>query len=274
MAVDQVHDPDYQAFIRKVRRLLDLDLGGYKPEQMRRRLHALATRHGAPNLAVFADVMEKDVEAMNAFKNFFTINVSEFLRDASRWNELQQKVLPRLMQSGNRRGLRIWSAGCSIGAEPYSVAMLLEESAPGQQHSIMATDIDETILARAQAGRGYQESDLRQVSAERRARFFSKEPDGWAVKPALKSRIRFLKQDLLTQVPQQDLDLIVCRNVVIYFTEDAKKGLYERMYRALRPGGFLFVGGTEIVAGARDLGLGAVWTSFYEKGGYRQAGAA
>ncbi len=274
MAVDQINDPDYQAFVRKVRRLLELDLGGYKPEQMRRRLNALATRHGAPNLATFADVMEKDKEAMAAFKNFFTINVSEFLRDAGRWNDLQQKALPRLMQTSGRRGLRIWSAGCSYGAEPYSLAMLLEESAPGQQHSIVATDIDETILAKAQAGRGYQEPDLRQVSAERRARFFTKEADGWAVRPALKGRIRFLKQDLLTQVPQQELDLIVCRNVVIYFTEDAKKALYERMYRALRPGGFLFVGGTEIVAGARDLGLEPIWTSFYQKGGYRQAGAA
>jgi chemotaxis protein methyltransferase CheR len=275
MAADVMVDADYAAFVLRVRRLLGVDLNGYKPEQMRRRLTSLAARHGADTLSRFAEIMEKDEQALAAFKNFFTINVSEFLRDVPRWAELERRVLPELYQQGGRRPLKIWSAGCSYGAEPYSVAMLLDEMTPGVRHSIVATDIDETILARAQRGAGYLEADLRNVEPARRARCFTKEADGtFTVRETLRSRIRFQKQDLLAGVPDQGLDLIVCRNVVIYFTEDAKKALYGRMFAAMRPCGVLFVGGTEIVTGARDLGLDPMFTSFYRKVGARLAGAA
>jgi chemotaxis protein methyltransferase CheR len=143
------------------------------------------------------------------------------------------------------------------------------------RHSIIATDIDETILARARRGMGYIEADLRNIDAARRSRFFLREADGtYTVKEFLRERVRFLRQDLLVQVPEQGLDLIVCRNVVIYFTEDAKRALYQRMHAALRPGGVVFVGGTEIVAGARELGLDPLFTSFYRKPERRLAGAA
>jgi chemotaxis protein methyltransferase CheR len=260
-------DADYAGFVRRVRPLTGIDLNGYKPEQMRRRLLSLALRHGAPTLTAFAELMARDEAALTAFKNFFTINVSEFLRDPSRWNDLTRHVLPGLLQESGRGALRIWSAGCSYGAEPYTLAMLLEEISPGKPHQITATDIDETILARAHRGAGYIEADLRHVDGVRRERFFLKDADGsYRVKDALKARVRFVRQDLLAEVPGSGLDLIVCRNVVIYFTDEAKQALYERMYGALRPGGVLFVGGTEIVAGAREVGLDPFLTSFYLKG--------
>lgn len=275
MAADVIVDADYAAFVSRVRKLIGVDLNGYKPEQMRRRLLSLAGRHGAPTLLRFAELMEKDEKALVAFKNFFTINVSEFLRDPARWAELTTRVLPELYEKGGRRPLKVWSAGCSYGAEPYTLALLLEEMTPGVRHSIVATDIDETILARAQRGAGYIEADLRNIDEGRRARFFTREVDGsFIVKETLRGRVRFLKQDLLSQVPEHGLDLIICRNVVIYFTEAAKRALYQRMYEALRPGGILFVGGTEIVAGARELGLDSVFTSFYRKPEARLAGAA
>jgi chemotaxis protein methyltransferase CheR len=153
--------------------------------------------------------------------------------------------------------------------------MLLDEIAPGKPHVIYATDIDERILERARRGEGYQEQDLRNVDAARRARFFSRQPDGsFAVKDALKPRIRFMRQDLLSQVPERELDLIVCRNVVIYFTEEAKRALYTRMYSALSRHGVLFVGGTEIVVGGRELGFEPFNTSFYRKQEARLAGVA
>ncbi len=266
MSDQSVIDQDYAAFVRKARRFAGADLDGYKPDQMRRRLVALAARHGAITLTQFAEVMERDERAATAFKNFFTINVSEFLRDASRWNDLAQRVIPALHQEGGRQPLKIWSAGCSYGAETYSLAMVLDETAPGRAHVITGTDIDETILERARRGAGYTLADLRGVDAARRGRYFTKEADGtYSIKDALKMHVRFRRQDLLTEVPAQGLDLIVCRNVVIYFKEDAKRAMYERMVRSLRPGGILFVGGTEVVAGARELGLDAYMTSFYRK---------
>src|SRR5579883_1063506 len=103
-------DHDYATFTRCVQRLVGVDLTGYKPEQMRRRLLALAQRHGQTSLTGFAIAMEREPAALNAFKNFFTINVSEFLRDPARWNDLTNTVLPALLQGAGARPLKIWSA--------------------------------------------------------------------------------------------------------------------------------------------------------------------
>lgn len=275
MADDHTLDPEYAAFVRGVRHLTGVDLAAYKPEQMRRRLSALAARHGVATLPAFAELMQHDPAALQAFKNFFTINVSEFLRDPARWDELARVVLPRLYAEGGRRPLRVWSAGCAGGAEPYSLAMLLEELAPAQPHRILATDIDEAVLARAMRGSGYQEAEIRNVSPARRARFFTRAADGtYAVIPALRARVTFRRQDLLRETPGHGWDLIVCRNVVIYFTEAAKRALYARLAEALRPGGVLFVGGTEVVPAARELGLVPLLTSLYHKERARGAGTA
>jgi chemotaxis protein methyltransferase CheR len=148
--------------------------------------------------------------------------------------------------------------------------MLLEEMLPRRPYSVIATDIDETILARARAGAGYGDPDLRNVDTARRARFFTREAGGtYAVKEGLKRNVRFRRHDLLGPVPEADFDLIVCRNVVIYFTEETKRTLYQRFLDALRPNGVLFVGGTEVVMGARELGFTPLLTSFYRKEGVR-----
>ena len=274
MTTETALDLDYASFVHSVRRLLGIDLNGYKRDQMQRRLRALAQRYGVANLAGFASAMERDPAALTAFKDFFTINVSEFLRDPPRWQDLLDKALPRLFAEGGRRALHCWSAGCSYGAEPYTLSLLLEERAPALTHRIIATDIDETILARAREGVRYQESDLRAIDAARRERFFMREGGGsWAVRPGVKGRVRFLKHDLMSPPPERNLDLIVCRNVVIYFTEEAKRKLYQRMFEALRPGGMLFVGATEVVAGAREMGYEPYLTSFYRKPAARLADA-
>jgi chemotaxis protein methyltransferase CheR len=190
--------------------------------------------------------------------------VSEFFRDADRFRYLEQHVLPELLAA--RPSLRIWSAGCSIGAEPYLVAILLKELAPRGAHRIVATDADRTVLARARRGDGYGPADLRQVTPERLARYFTPAADGQthAVRPELKPLIEFREHNLLGAAPGDGHDLILCRNVVIYFTDEAKAVLYQRFVDALRPGGALFVGGTEIVRGAEQLGL-AAGASFYRK---------
>lgn len=275
MAAEAVIDADYAAFIRRARRLAGVDLAAYKPQQMRRRLAALAARHGATTLAGFAERMEQEPATLTAFKNFFTINVSEFLRDPPRWHELAEHVLPQLRREAGPRPLQIWSAGCSYGAEPYTLALLLVEAGATARDSILATDIDDTILARARRGAGYLEGDLRNLDAAQRARAFVRDVDGtFAVSDALKQRVRFVRQDLLSQTPGRGFDLIVCRNVVIYFTEDAKQALYRRMLDVMRPGGVLFVGGTEVVSGPRELGFEPIGTSFYRKRAASVAGAA
>jgi chemotaxis protein methyltransferase CheR len=157
----------------------------------------------------------------------------------------------------------VWSAACSIGAEPYSLAMLLLERCPPGS-TVWATDIDTTVLAKARRGI-YRESELRGVSAERRRRYFEEVADGYAVKPELKAIVRFQVHDLLRDRFPAPWDLIVCRNVVIYFTEEARRNLYRRFATVLRPGGVLFVGATETILYAGEVGLRPLSPSFYRK---------
>src|SRR5207302_1113326 len=133
------------------------------------------------------------------------------------FGDLERRILPQLVSAAGPRGVQVWSAGCSIGAEPYSLAILLRELGPGRPHSILATDIDRTILDRAEAGTGYQGNDLRNVGGERVARWFINQPDGsCTVGPVPRSMITFQQHDLLRDAyPTGPFDLIACRNVVI-----------------------------------------------------------
>jgi chemotaxis protein methyltransferase CheR len=148
------------------------------------------------------------------------------------------------------------------------VSILLSEMAPGRAHSILATDIDQTILERARAGTGYLAADLRNAGAERIRKWFVPTSDGkFSVGPAPRTAIRFQKHDLLRDAyPKGPFDLIACRNVVIYFTEEAKERIYEGFVAALAPGGVLFVGGTEAIMRPQSLGLTVMGAGFYRKG--------
>jgi chemotaxis protein methyltransferase CheR len=174
-------------------------------------------------------------------------------------------VLPSLLEGG--AALRVWSAGCSIGAEPYSIAISLNEQAPTRKHSILATDIDQTILDRARGGRDYLPSDIRNVGSARLARWFSQQPDGrYTVGPRPRTMITFQKHDLLRdKYPTGPFDLVACRNVVIYFTEEAKEGIYQGFVNSLRLGGILFVGGTEAIMRPQALGLKVIGPGLYRK---------
>lgn len=260
-AAPAIVDADYAAFQRKVRVVTGIDLTCYKSDQMRRRLGGLMGRHGVGSFAQYAELLSRDQARLQEFKDFFTINVSEFFRDRPRWDELRGILQQRL---ATRPHLKIWSAGCSIGAEPYTLAMLLADLAPHARHTIIATDIDRTTLARAMRGDRYNPSEVRQIPPALLARFFTRDQEGlYTVSDDLRRHITFKQHDLLSSPYERACDLICCRNVVIYFTDEAKNGIYRRFAESLVPGGLLFVGGTEIIMQARDLGFQSRSTSFY-----------
>ncbi|MFN8629869.1 MAG: CheR family methyltransferase [Chloroflexota bacterium] len=158
--------------------------------------------------------------------------------------------------------MKFWSAGCSLGYEPYTWSMMIKEAGGSADTKILATDLDETILAQARAS-AYNDVQMVGISPARKARFFDEANGRWIVKPELRNLIQWKRQDLLRDPFPSDLDIIACRNVVIYFTDDAKDALYKRFAGALRPGGFLFIGATEAIStGARlrpqDADLGPV----------------
>ena len=258
---------EFEAFRRRAFAITGLDLTSYKAPQMHRRLSALLLRLRIGSFEEYARVLEKDSARRQEFRDYVTINVSEFFRDVDRFGDFERRVLPSLLSE--RNGVKVWSAGCSIGAEPYSLAMLLLELAPRGAHSILATDVDQTILDRAKAGNGYPASDLRNVGAGRMKRWMTAEADGrYAIGPAPRAMIRFQKHDLLKDAyPRGPFDLVACRNVVIYFTEDAKERIYQGFVASLRPGGVLFVGGTEAIMRPQTVGLTVIGPGFYRKDG-------
>jgi chemotaxis protein methyltransferase CheR len=264
-------NPDlYQSVKHSIRQLLAIDLDHYKDEQMQRRLESWLVRNGAGSWDAYFTRVKSEALERSRFRDYLTINVSSFFRDPERWAALRTVVLPELIRPSAPSQapggtLRVWSGGCSIGAEPYTLAMILETSFPKCRYQIRATDIDRGALATARAGGPYRAEDVENVPPAERAAFF--EPGGppYRMRSELGRAITFVEHDLVSSPFDANFDLIVCRNVVIYFTAETKVRLYRNFYDALRPGGCLFVGATEIILQAADVGFRSHNIGFYLK---------
>ena len=191
--------------------------------------------------------------------------MSEFFRNAEAWEVLRTRFLGDLLA---RPVVHAWSAGCSLGYEPHTISMLVREQSPTARLRVTATDVDGTILERARLSR-FSGSQMAGISAERRSRFFLPAGDAWEVRPELRKLVTWARHDLLGDPFEPGFDLIVCRNVVIYFTEAAKGELYRRFADALTGGGLLFVGATESIAAPAAVGLEPVAPGFFRKLGER-----
>ena len=253
---------DWEEFKAKLKRKTEIDLDLYKAPQMQRRIMNLARRNGYDKYSAYFDKVVQDKDDFAAFIEYLTINVSEFFRTPDKFAKLETDVIPELMKRSSR--LNIWSAGCSIGAEPYSLAMILNDMTPNTRHRILATDLDIEILGKAKAG-VYNENELKAMSEARKAKYFTRQGDKYAVSPDIKQRIEFKRHNLLKDSFETGFDLILCRNVVIYFTEEAKDQLYANFFKALKPGGILFVGATEAILNFRKLGYTSYQPFFYQK---------
>jgi chemotaxis protein methyltransferase CheR len=257
-----IADKDWEDFKKKLFAKSKINLHDYKPAQMQRRIGNMMARHKALSYVQFFDLINKDDKLYKEFIDFLTINVTEFFRTPEKFVELQTTVLPELLKKNAR--LSIWSAGCSTGAEPYSLAMILDELTPHTKHRIIATDLDSEMLTKAAKGQ-FVSNELKNVSPSRLAKYFKPCEGGALVNDDIKKRVEFKRHNLLLDSFESNLDIIFCRNVVIYFTEEAKEALYRRFFGALRSGGVLFVGGTEAILNFRDIGFHHYLPFFYRK---------
>ena len=255
-------DRHYTALKARIRQLTRVDLEYYKDAQMRRRLSSYIGARGQ-TVEGFARMLGQAPREVEALKDFLTINVTEFFRDPEQFDILRRKVIPELIARKSR--LTVWSAGCSKGAEAYTLAMILAEAAPSGGFSVLATDIDERMLALARNGGPYTAADLRGLPRAFGSKYFREGPDGQYVKEAARKGVTFRRHDLLADPYQRGFDLIVCRNVVIYFTEEAKAHITYGFAEALQPDGFLFIGATEALLKARSFGLEQLSACFYQR---------
>jgi len=253
---------DYEQFIYKVKTKSGIDLALYKEAQMKRRLTSLYEKKGYNSFEEYFSAINRDQELFNEFLDRITINVSEFYRNNKRWEVLEKNILPQILQRTKRP--KLWSAACSSGEEPYTLAMVMSHFMPLTDVRILATDIDENILARAKMGM-YPERSLQEAPEDMKKKFFTRDGSFYKVSEEVKRAVSFKKQNLLSDSYGGPYDLIVCRNVLIYFTEEAKDLIYHKFSQCLNPGGILFVGSTEQIFNAGKYGFEAVDTFFYKK---------
>jgi chemotaxis protein methyltransferase CheR len=254
---------DYAILCERVRGICGVDLAQYKRGQMERRVRTFAERRGTPDLSAYAERLRKEPAELDAFLDRVTINVSHLWRHEAQWDALRTKILPELARDGR---LRAWSAGSSYGAEAYTLAAICREAIPGARVEIQGTDLDRRMVARAREG-VFTPEDARTAPRALLQRHFEPRPDGgWTARPELRRMVAFGVGDLLRMpVPTGRYDLVMCRNTVIYFTEEVRDALHRRLAGSLSPGGHLVVGTSERVADPRGLGLSSPFPFIYRR---------
>ena len=252
----------YGEFVKAFHPQSGLDLKFYKQNQMQRRILSFMNSHGHQAYPEFLKALGVDPVLYDAFFKHLTINVSQFFRDANQWKTLRETVIPLLLQSKNP--LKLWSAGCSSGQEPYSLAMTMMDYFPTAQFTVLGSDIDVNVLKQAKGGL-YKQNDFASTPPEILLKYFTPLDIGYQIKDSVKLQVTFQHQNLLTDRFRAGYDFIACRNVVIYFTDEAKEILYKKFTDSLRPGGILFTGSTEHLFGMNQLGLKSISSFFYQK---------
>lgn len=254
---------DYEYFKKAVYDLTKIDLNAYKEKQMKRRIDTLITKNKIVGYDKYIAALKSDQARFDEFVNYLTINVSEFYRNPEQWKLLDKEIFPELIHKFGKN-LKIWSAACSTGDEPYSLVMALSRHLPMNQIKIFATDLDKQVIATAKTGL-YSEKSIANVPDDLKKKFFTKIGPSYQISDEVKRRVEFKEHNLLKDTYQTDYHMIVCRNVLIYFTEEAKDEVFRKFQRSLARGGFLFIGSTEQIINYKDVGFGRKNSFFYEK---------
>lgn len=256
---------DYENFKDAVLKLTKIDLDCYKERQMKRRIDALISKNGIKGYEEYIRVLKTDKTKFEEFVNYLTINVSEFYRNPDQWRVMDKDIIPELMKKFGKN-LKIWSAACSTGDEPYSLVMALSRHIPLNQIRITATDLDKQVIAKAKVGL-YSEKSVAAVPEDLKKKYFTKVGLSYQISNDIKSRVDFKEHNLLESSYPRDYHMIVCRNVLIYFTEEAKEEVFRKFYQSLAPGGILFIGSTEQIINHKDIGYERKSSFYYERPG-------
>jgi chemotaxis protein methyltransferase CheR len=245
--------PDTFAFVAELvgrRSAIRLDAG--KEYLVESRLNPLARAQGLDLDGYVRWLRSAADEAdLAAVVEAMTTNETSFFRDVAPFAALRPHVLPLLRQAGAAGRLRVWSAACSTGQEPYSILMALAD-VPAVPVDIVATDLNEQVLERARAGEYSQLEVNRGLPATALVRYFERVGPHWRVRPELRAQVQFRRHNLLDPPPAGPFDMVFCRNVLIYFDLATKRAVLDRIARVLRPGGFLVLGAAETTLGIHD----------------------
>lgn len=250
-------DPEGFALLTaEIARASGMQLGDYKEKVLRRRIAVRMRACAVEGYGEYRERLKQDPVELEKLKDALTINVTRLYRNPETWAKLRETVLPQLLKL-RESGIRVWSAGCSSGEEPYTLALCIAEEAEragrsgwAARSTILATDIDEAVMAKARAAR-YPASSFMEMPPALAERYFRPVDGGdREVVGAIKRMVEVRRQDLLRDpAPGAGFDLVVCRNVVIYFDRDGQERLFDRFADALAPGGYLLLGKVETLVG-------------------------
>ena len=254
---------DYEKLKKDVYALTKIDLNCYKEKQMRRRIDTLITKNKITSYDDYVKLIKSNPEKFEEFVNFLTINVSEFYRNPEQWEVLDKDVFPRLVQKFGK-SLKVWSAACSTGDEPYSLVMALSRHVPLSNIKIIATDIDKQVLDKARMGL-YNAKSISSVPEDFKKKYFTQVGGSYQISDEIKKCVEFKEHNLLKDPYPTGCHLIVCRNVVIYFTEEAKDEIYRKFNQSLVKEGVLFIGSTEQIMNYREIGFDRKSSFYYVK---------
>jgi len=256
-AADQALIEARNAIYALLRDQAGVDFSGYKTGTFLRRVHRRMQVHQCDRLTDYVQLLRQDPDEANALLRDLLINVTSFFRDGEAFEALRQTVIPRLFEGkGASDWVRVWAPGCSTGEEAISIAILMREHMDQLRSpprvTIFATDIDEPALTTARAGH-YPELMMEGVSPERRERFFTSSPGVFTVAKSIREFCVFSSHNILRDPPFSRMDLISCRNLLIYLSGETQRQVFPIFHYALRPGGFLFLGKSETIGRFTDL---------------------
>lgn len=251
---------DFVFFYKWAKDKLNIDLNAYKENQLQRRILTVMKSSGAKDLREYASLIEKDNDVRQVFLDYITINVTEFFRNKEIFDEFEKVLKTDL--SKKHRDLKVWSAACSIGAEPYSISIIMDRH--NINGKIVATDIDDGVLKKAKNGL-YKSGEVKNVEKKDLEKYFKEENGEFKIIEDLKKRVQFKKHDLILDRYEKGFHAVVCRNVTIYFKNEAKDEIYRKIYESLVPGGVFFTGATESIYNPKAFGFEKLSTFIYQK---------
>lgn len=229
-----------------------LDLDMYKDRCLKRRIATRIRRCGFREAAPYIALLQQSEEEVDSLVEALMIHVSQFFRNPSTYILLEEKILPQLidrLHASGRSEINIWSVGCAGGEEPYSLALLFDNlDRKGLGVNILATDLSDDIILQASQGR-YEEQRLLEVPPEILARYFVKEVRYYQLAKRIRKMVTFRQHNILGKALYPDCDIIMCRNVMIYFSRDEQENVFRRFAKALNPEGYLILGRAETLQG-------------------------
>jgi two-component system CheB/CheR fusion protein len=248
-SVDDVDDPNFERLLEFLKDSRAFDFTGYKRPSLIRRVRHRMREIKVDTYEQYHDILEVRPEEFTALFNTILINVTGFFRDADAWSHLASDILPGLLASTDDGTVRVWSAGCASGQEAYSIAMLLHDMMGEgfrDRVKIYATDVDEDALAQARQA-SYTDREIAGLPDHFRDRYFDRVGQRYVVSADLRRSVIFGRNDLTRDAPISRIDILLCRNTLMYFNAETQSRVVSRLGFALRPNGVLFLGKAEML---------------------------